>query len=64
MIVAGSNMQDIDVLKEKLANSFSMKDLDAPHNILGMRITRDKKNCKLILSHGKYIKKLLERLRV
>ena len=27
MLVAGSNMQEINVLKRKLANSFSMKDL-------------------------------------
>jgi hypothetical protein len=28
-LVAGSNMQDINVLKKKLANSFAMKDLGA-----------------------------------
>jgi hypothetical protein len=39
-------MQDINVLKEKLANSFAMKDLDAAKKILGTRITRDKKNRK------------------
>jgi hypothetical protein len=50
MLVAGSNMHDINVLKNKLANSFAMKDLGAAKKILGMRITRDKKNCKLTLS--------------
>ena len=29
MLVAGSNMHEINVLKRKLANSFAMKDLDA-----------------------------------
>jgi len=29
MLVAGSNMQEINVLKRKLANSFVMKDLGA-----------------------------------
>ena len=43
MLVAGSNMQDINVLKIKLAKSFEMKDLGATKQILGMRITRDKK---------------------
>jgi hypothetical protein len=43
MLVAGSNMQDINVLKKKLANSFAMKDLGAPKKILGMKITRDGK---------------------
>jgi hypothetical protein len=52
MLVVGSNMQDIKVLKKKLSNSFSMKDLGAAKKILGMRITRDMKNCKLKLSQG------------
>jgi hypothetical protein len=38
MLVVGSNMQDINVLKKKLANSFAMKDLGAAKKILGMRI--------------------------
>jgi hypothetical protein len=45
MLVAGSNMQDINVLKKKLDNSFVMKDLGVVKKILGMRITRDKKIC-------------------
>ena len=44
MLVEGSNMQEIKVLKIKLANSFAMKDWGAAKNILGMRITRDRKN--------------------
>jgi hypothetical protein len=64
MLVAWSNMQDINVLKKKLANSFSVKDLGAANKILGMRITRDRKNCKLTLSRGEYIEKVLERFRM
>jgi hypothetical protein len=64
MLVAGSNMKDINVLKNKLANSFAMKDLGAAKKILGMRITRDRKNRKLTLSHGEYIEKVLERFRM
>ena len=44
MLIAGSNMQEINVLKRKLANSFAMKDLGVAKQILGMRITRDRKN--------------------
>jgi hypothetical protein len=54
-------MQDINVLKNKLANSFEMKDLGAAKKILGMRITRDRKNRRLTLSQGEYIEKVLER---
>jgi hypothetical protein len=64
MLVVGSNMQDINVLKKKLANSFAMKDLGAAKKILGMRITRDRKNHKLTLSQGEYIEKVLERFRM
>jgi len=49
------------VLKRKLANSFAMKDLGATKQILGMRITRDRKNCKLTLSQSEYIEKVLKR---
>jgi hypothetical protein len=57
-------MQDINDLKKKLANSFVMNDLGAAKKILGMRITRDIKNCKLTLSRGEYIEKVLERFRI
>jgi hypothetical protein len=64
MLVAGSNMQDINVLKKKLANSFVMKDLGARKKILGMRITKDRKNRKLTLSQGEYTEKVLEKFRM
>ena len=52
ILVAESNMIDINVLKTKLAKSFTMKDLGVAKIILGMRITRDMKNHKLTLSQG------------
>ena len=61
MLVVGSNMQEINVLKRKLENSFAMKDLGAAKQILGMRITRDRKNRKLKLSQNEYIQKVLKR---
>ena len=38
MLVVGSNMQDINVLKRKIDKSFAMNDLGAAKKILGMRI--------------------------
>ena len=61
MLVSSSNMQEINVLKRKLANSFAMKDLGSAKQILGMRITRDRKNRKLTLSKSEYIEKVLKR---
>ena len=52
------------MLKKKLVNSFAMKDLGAAKKILGMRITRDKKNHKLTLYQGEYIEKVLERFKM
>ena len=59
MLVARSNLKDINMLKRKLYKSFAMKDLGAINQILGMRITIDMKNCKLTLSQGEYIEKVL-----
>ena len=64
MLVSGSNMQDINVLKRKLAKSFAMKDLVVEKKIIGMRITRDRKNCKLTLYQGDYIEEVLQRFRM
>jgi hypothetical protein len=50
ILVARSNMQDINVLKKKFSNAFAMKGLGVAKKILGMRITRDMKNRKLKLS--------------
>jgi hypothetical protein len=41
-----------------------MKDLGVAKKIIGMRITRDRKNCNLTLSRGEYIEKVLERFRM
>ena len=41
-----------------------MKYLGAAKQILGMRITRDRKNHKLTLSQSDYIEKVLERFRM
>jgi len=60
ILVAGSNMQEINVLKRKFVNSFAMKDLGIVKQILGMRITRDTKNKKLTLSQSEYIEKVLK----
>ena len=64
MLVVGSNMSDINVIKKKVSKSFVMKDLGVAKQILGMKLTRDMKNCKLTLSQGEYIEKVLHRFRM
>ena len=50
MPVVGSNMDHIKGLKGQLAHSFSMKGLGEAKKILGMKISRDRKNRTLTLS--------------
>ena len=51
----------IEDCKRNLTIEFDMKDLGAARQILGMRITRDRKERKLTLSQEEYIKKVLDR---
>ena len=64
ILVASSNLHNINVLRIKLAKSFVMNDLGATKKILGMIITRDRKNCKLTLSKGENKEKVLGRFRM
>ncbi|KAL9263458.1 Retrovirus-related Pol polyprotein from transposon TNT 1-94-like protein [Drosera capensis] len=61
MLLACRSMEKINMVKRALATQFSMKDLGATKQILGMKIIRDRKERKLWLSHEEYIKKVLKR---
>ncbi|KAL3835280.1 hypothetical protein ACJIZ3_003671 [Penstemon smallii] len=61
MIIVGSNVSRINRLKLALSKAFSMKDLGPAKQILGVRITRDRKAKKLWLSQERYIEKVLQR---
>ena len=61
MLTVGHDIQKIEGFKRDLSKSFAMKDLGSAKQILGMRITRDRKNGKLWLSQQRYIEKVLER---
>ena len=53
-------MDHIKGLKCQLAHAFAMKDLGAEKQILGMKICRDRKNKKLMLSQDDYAEKVLQ----
>jgi hypothetical protein len=61
MLIAASNMKDVNQLKHQLSTEFDMKDLGAAKKILGMEIHRDRKNRRLWISQKSYIEKVLER---
>ncbi|URE07161.1 Retrotransposon protein [Musa troglodytarum] len=51
------DMYTIDRLKKELSEPFAMKDIGPTKQILGMQISRDRKNKKIWLSQEKYIEK-------
>ena len=61
MLIVGRDSNKIVDLKASLSKSFAMKDLGPAKQILGMRISRDRKNKKLWISQEKYIEKVLKR---
>ena len=61
MLIVGQDRAQISKLKEELAESFEMKDLGRAKQILGMEITRDRKNRRLWLSQERYVERILER---
>ncbi|VVA10754.1 PREDICTED: Retrovirus-related Pol poly from [Prunus dulcis] len=61
MLIVGQNSDKISKLKKELSKSFAMKDLGPAKQILGMSISRDRKNRKLRLSQESYIEKVLKR---
>ena len=64
MLIAGSNVKEINRLKDQLSRKFDMKDLGEARQILGMKITRDKGTSKLWLSQSDYIEKVLCRFKM
>ena len=50
MLIVGSSIKEINILKKQLSKQFAMKDLGVTKQILGIRIIRDKANGTLKLS--------------
>jgi len=42
ILVAGSNMNEINILEQQLSKEFRMNNLGAPNQIVGKRSTRDR----------------------
>lgn len=61
MLIAVSNIQEINNLKKELSKHFAMKDLGVAKQILGMRISRDRAFGTLVLSQAEYVKRVLNR---
>ena len=61
MLIVGRDASKINILKQELSESFEMKDLGPAKQILGIKLTHDRKAKKLWLSQEKYIEKVLQR---
>ena len=55
----GKDISRIDRLKKTLGKSFAMKDIGAAKRILGIGISRDRREKKIYLSQEQYIRKVL-----
>ena len=64
MLIIGHDSSKINRLKKELSKSFAMKKLGSAKQILGMKISRDRKNRKLWLSQEIYVEKVLERFNI
>ncbi len=61
LLIACSNDDSLQQVKKELANRFNMKDLGPAKFILGLEITRDRRNKTTYLSQEKYITDILNR---
>lgn len=59
MLIFGTNLEQVDLIKSFLSSNFSMKDMGETDVILGIKIKRD--SGKLILSQSHYIEKVLKK---
>ncbi|CAL9004259.1 unnamed protein product [Prunus brigantina] len=59
MLIASSNITEIDKLKARMQRKFEMKDLCEARKISGMEITKDRKRDLVCLSQKQYLEKLL-----
>jgi len=59
MLIVGKDISRIDRLKKTLGESFAMKNFGAAKRILGIHISRDRREKKIYLSQEQYIRKVL-----
>ncbi|CAA7047040.1 unnamed protein product [Microthlaspi erraticum] len=61
MLLAAKSITEVNKLKAELSREFEMKDLGAASRILGIDITRNRKEGTLCLSQSGYLKKVIQR---
>jgi hypothetical protein len=61
LIIAGNDMEQINIVKKELSDKWSMKDIGELSEILGMEVYRDRQRKLLTLSQTTYIKDILQK---
>ena len=61
MLIASKDKMEVGRIKQQLRDEFKIKDLGQAKMILGMEITRDRKNDMLYLSQEGSVQKIIER---
>ena len=61
IMVIAKRINEIDWFKQRFASVFKIKDLGEIQKILGMRITRDRKQRTIIVDQEAYIEKILQK---
>jgi hypothetical protein len=64
LVIATNSVEEMKCVKFELSNKWSMKDLGPLESILGIRITRDRKNRTLTISQEKYIDNVLKKFKL
>ena len=60
MLNASKDKMEVDCIKQQLHGEFKIKNLGPAKRILGMKITRDRKNGILYLSQEGYVQQILD----
>ena len=61
MLIASQSVEEIHKLKLRLKLAFEVKELGEAKKILGIKISRNKQQRKLILSQKSYLEKLVKK---
>ena len=61
LLILGDSREEISSIKDEFSKRFEMKDLGPAKVMLGIEISRDRKNRKLFISQQQYIDEILKR---
>ena len=64
ILISGPDKKELQSVKGMLGDGFEIKDLGSAQGILGMNISRDRRNKTLWLSQKDYIKKVVQKFQV